>query len=61
MWRATVKAVFFWIVFASSAFAETRIALVVGNSAYQNVSPLPNPVNDARLVANTLSSSGSGS
>ena len=28
------------------AFAEKRVALVLGNSAYQNVPPLTNPVND---------------
>ena len=28
------------------AFAEKRVALVIGNSAYQNVAPLTNPVND---------------
>ena len=33
--------------------AETRIALVIGNSAYANV-PLANPANDARLMAATL-------
>jgi tetratricopeptide (TPR) repeat protein len=31
-----------------------RIALVVGNGAYQSATPLPNPVNDARLVAKNL-------
>jgi hypothetical protein len=31
-----------------------RVALVVGNSAYRNVSPLDNPANDARLMADTL-------
>jgi Tfp pilus assembly protein PilF len=34
--------------------AERRIALVIGNSAYQNVRRLDNPGNDARLMANTL-------
>ena len=38
----------------SPAAAEKRIALVVGNSAYQNVSRLQNPKNDALLVAETL-------
>ncbi|MFP6741316.1 MAG: caspase family protein [Alphaproteobacteria bacterium] len=33
--------------------AETRIALVIGNSAYANV-PLANPANDARLMVATL-------
>ena len=40
--------------FASSAHAEKRVALVVGNSAYQNVARLGNPANDASLIADTL-------
>ena len=40
------------------ASAETRVALVVGNSTYQNVPRLNNPTNDARLVADTLRSLG---
>ncbi|MBU2959876.1 caspase family protein [Citreicella sp. C3M06] len=43
---------------ASGARAETRIALVVGNSNYVAVTPLPNPASDARLVAATLRSLG---
>ena len=35
------------------AAPETRVALVIGNSAY-NDAPLANPVNDARLMAETL-------
>ncbi|MDI1266486.1 MAG: caspase family protein [bacterium] len=35
----------------SEAFAEKRVALVIGNSAYQNVPRLANTVNDARAVA----------
>ena len=31
-----------------------RIALVIGNAAYQNVGPLSNTVRDAQLMANTL-------
>ncbi len=37
----------------SSFAAESRIALVIGNSAYQET-PLANPANDARLMAETL-------
>ena len=37
-----------------SAIAEKRIALVVGNSAYQNITRLDNPRNDAMLMADTL-------
>ena len=39
---------------AGPAFAEKRVALVIGNSAYQNVTPLENPANDAVLMAETL-------
>ena len=40
------------------AFAEKRVALVIGNSAYQNVPKLLNPVNDARAVAALLKNAG---
>ena len=42
----------------SPTFAEKRIALVVGNSDYQNVARLNNPTNDARLMAAKLRSLG---
>src|SRR5262249_117455 len=44
------------LVAASPATAEKRVALVIGNSAYRYVSGLGNPVNDARLMADTLRS-----
>lgn len=50
--------VLLWAVFAGPAAAEKRIALVVGNSAYQNITRLDNPKNDAVLMADTLSSLG---
>jgi uncharacterized caspase-like protein len=40
------------------ASAEKRVALVLGNSAYQNVAPLPNPVNDSSVIAATLKEAG---
>ena len=40
------------------ASAEKRVALVLGNSAYQNVAPLPNPVNDGAVIAATLKDAG---
>jgi caspase domain-containing protein len=43
---------------STHAFADKRIALVVGNSDYRNVAVLDNPANDAKLLANTLSSLG---
>jgi uncharacterized caspase-like protein len=39
---------------AAPAKAERRIALVLGNSAYQNVPALPNPVVDAKAIAAEL-------
>jgi len=42
----------------ADAVAEKRVALVVGNSAYQNVKRLDNPKNDALLMAKTLQTLG---
>jgi len=42
----------------ANAIAETRVALVIGNGAYQNVPRLPNPPNDANAVAAALKRSG---
>lgn len=38
--------------------AQSRIALVIGNSNYQNAGALANPVNDARLMSRTLQEAG---
>lgn len=38
--------------------AEPRLALVIGNSAYENNQPLNNPQNDAQAVAQLLNSAG---
>ena len=38
--------------------AETRVALVIGNGAYQNAPRLPNPANDASDVAAALKRDG---
>jgi uncharacterized caspase-like protein/uncharacterized protein YraI len=46
------------VTLGSMAVAETRVALVIGNSAYRNATALPNPVNDARAVAAKLTSIG---
>jgi formylglycine-generating enzyme required for sulfatase activity len=42
---------------AAAVSAETRIALVIGNSEYSS-GPLPNPANDAKMIGETLSSLG---
>src|SRR6195952_436582 len=43
---------------AGSAFAENRVALVIGQSAYRSVPALPNPTNDAKAVTQLLTDSG---
>jgi TPR repeat protein len=42
----------------STAHAERRVALVIGNSAYRTVPVLPNPASDAKLMSDTLTSLG---
>ncbi|CCD97752.1 caspase family protein [Bradyrhizobium sp. STM 3809] len=43
----------------SSAMAESsRLALVIGQSAYRSVTPLPNPANDAKAMAKMLGEAG---
>src|SRR4051812_9132493 len=46
------------LLICQPAFADKRVALVIGNSAYQNVARLPNPVNDGATVAATLRDAG---
>lgn len=46
------------VLMMKPAAADRRVALVIGNSAYQHVSRLDNPTNDARLVADTLQADG---
>ncbi len=43
---------------AQAAQEESRIALVIGNSAYQTNQPLNNPVNDAQAVSQMLNQAG---
>lgn len=40
------------------ATAESRMALVIGQSAYRAVTPLPNPANDAKAMAQLLNEAG---
>ena len=39
---------------SNAAKADRRVAFVVGNGAYKNVAPLPNPPIDARAMASVL-------
>jgi hypothetical protein len=51
-----LAAVFF--LMCQPAFAEKRVALILGNSIYQNVPPLSNPINDGAVMASTFKSAG---
>ncbi|MFO1184352.1 MAG: SUMF1/EgtB/PvdO family nonheme iron enzyme [Bauldia sp.] len=46
------------VALAPAAYAEKRIALVIGNSAYKTVGLLANPKNDADLIARSLTATG---
>jgi Caspase domain/Domain of unknown function (DUF4189)/Putative peptidoglycan binding domain len=50
----------FWSIwlFSQPAFAERRVALVMGNSAYQNVNRLANPSNDSEAMSTILKKAG---
>jgi formylglycine-generating enzyme required for sulfatase activity/uncharacterized caspase-like protein len=41
-------------MFALPAYANKRIAVVIGNANYASEAPLANPINDASLIARTL-------
>jgi uncharacterized caspase-like protein len=40
-----------WCAASTSALAEKRVALIIGNSGYQHAVPLANPANDASAIA----------
>jgi formylglycine-generating enzyme required for sulfatase activity len=46
-----------WLI-SKPAFATRRVALVIGNSVYQNVVQLANPANDATAMATMLKGAG---
>ena len=48
-----VAVLWIWHGGSTVAVASSRIALVIGNSSYAEA-PLANPVNDAKLMAETL-------
>jgi uncharacterized caspase-like protein len=56
---AIVAALCLLVLALSSAQAEPRVALVIGNSNYgSEIGKLPNPVNDAALMAQALQQTG---
>ena len=52
--RLIFWAISVWLGLVGAVLAEPRIALIIGNGAYVAVNGLPNPPNDARLMAGTL-------
>jgi hypothetical protein len=56
--RAIVLAVWLTSMISQPALAEKRVALVMGNSAYQHVSRLTNPANDSEAMSATLKGAG---
>src|ERR1700727_3543685 len=52
-WIAALSVAAF-LVSDTAALADKRVAFVVGNGAYKNVAPLPNPAVDARSMAKLL-------
>ena len=55
---ALALGLFFATIRADSAFAERRVALVIGNSGYQNAPVLPNPARDAKAIAAMFTKAG---
>jgi Caspase domain len=55
---AIIIAVWASWLFGEPALAERRVALVIGNSAYENVARLDNPANDAIAMTATLKEAG---
>jgi uncharacterized caspase-like protein len=53
-WIAALSAASLLISASTEAFADKRVAFVVGNGAYKNVPALPNPAVDARSMAKLL-------
>ncbi|WP_442894613.1 caspase family protein [Bradyrhizobium sp. AZCC 1588] len=58
IWKIAALASLLALTQTAPAAAEKRVALVIGNSTYQNVTRLENPRNDAALMAETLASLG---
>jgi len=59
--RACAAALFVLLAFCAAsqaAWADKRVALVVGNSEYQNVVTLANPVRDAAAIVNMFKKAG---
>jgi len=56
--KKVIILIFLTVLAVSGLFAQQKFALVIGNSAYKNITPLKNPVNDANGMAAALTSLG---
>jgi uncharacterized caspase-like protein len=56
--RALILAAIVFLTLSAEAHANKRVALVIGNSTYQNVPQLPNPSRDAASIAQMLRGAG---
>ena len=55
--RGWIALLLFWLCLTTSAFAESRVALVIGNDLYDQLTDneqLQNAVNDARAMKAAL-------
>src|SRR6516165_2676446 len=55
---ALTLGLFCTVIWADQAFAERRVALIIGNSAYQKAPVLTNPERDARGIADMFQKAG---
>jgi predicted DsbA family dithiol-disulfide isomerase len=47
-----------WVLLAPSAAEARKVALVIANAAYSHATPLANPVNDGKIVADAARRAG---
>ena len=55
---APICVILFTIQMCQAAAAQGRVALIIGNSGYQSVTPLANPANDAHAAAEMFANLG---
>ena len=58
IWALGLAALLCCLVFAAPAYAAKRVALVIGNNAYENVPALKRAVNDAGAISQELAKLG---
>lgn len=56
--KIIVNLLVYLLLFGTFALADRRVALVIGNSTYEHVQPLPNPTNDVDKISAALTNIG---